>query len=529
MRLRLPIRPRDRRLPAATGRARDDRGSIPFALMLMLVGISTSTLLVPTVLGQLSSTREAVQRSDSLYAAQAGLDVAIGHIRAARDGTTAPNGAPNGSLAALPCGPLAGQVSAGSSRYTVSITYLDDDPQGHDTDPTWVGAHTVGCIPGGGTATSPAFAMLVSAGTGSASGAYTNANSRTLRATYTFQTINTNIAGGLIHTYKKAGKQDLCFDAGSGNPSTGAFLLMELCSPGALQQLFAYNPNLTLTLTSSQSAIQPLGMCLDADVPHAVGSLVRFEPCATTTTPSQQWSINDEGNFEGTTDGRSLDGFCFNVQNGNNKGSFVILSRNCRNGADEVRTFAPESSVGAGAAGAGSGQLVNFKQFGRCLDVTEFNLTKGYMIAWPCKQAPDPTYVRWNQRFALPSTDPVTGVGVGRIVTNADGPEYCLRSPKSTAAGQYVIFTGCTGGDDQLWTVNRDTGAYATSYTVVDSAGLCLSPTNPYATPPDLYKPDEYINVSKIVMDDCDGATIQKWNAPPNILDPSPVKDIAER
>ena len=66
---------------------------------------------------------------------------------------------------------------------------------------------------------------------------------------------------------------------------------------------------------------------------------------------------------------------------------------------DNIKDLAPDAAVGAGAAGASSGQLVNFNQFGRCLDVTNQDVTSAYLIAWPCKQAPDPTNVAWNQRW----------------------------------------------------------------------------------------------------------------------------------
>ena len=70
-----------------------------------------------------------------------------------------------------------------------------------------------------------------------------------------------------------------------------------------------------------------------------------------------------------------------------------------------------------------------------------------------------------------------------------------------------------------------DTGVYATSYQIVDGYGYCLTPTD--ATPPDLYPGVN--QVSKIIVRVCDGSTPQKWNAPPGILDATPLKDIGER
>ncbi len=65
------------------------------------------------------------------------------------------------------------------------------------------------------------------------------------------------------------------------------------------------------------------------------------------------------------------------------------------------------------------------------------------------------------------------------------------------------------------WTVNRDTGIYATSYTVVDSYGRCLAngpPTGSY---------------SSLITSTCDGSEGQKWNAPAGFA-PSDLTSIQE-
>src|SRR5919112_154102 len=81
-----------------TSRVRkDDTGSLPLAMLLILVSVSLSTLMTPMVLSQIDSTRVDSRRVHALHAAQAGLDVAMAHIRAADDG------AGNGRIAKLPC------------------------------------------------------------------------------------------------------------------------------------------------------------------------------------------------------------------------------------------------------------------------------------------------------------------------------------------------------------------------------------------------------------------------------------------
>jgi hypothetical protein len=522
--------PRRRRPPREHGTAAHragESGSIPLALLLTLVAVTLSALLLPMVLTQVSGTRADIRRVHALHAAQAGLDVALGHIRAAKDA------AGNGVLAGLPCGLLSGQVGAGgTARYQVSVDYFTADPQGRSD--SWIAANRIPCVAGGGTLSSPGYALLRSRGTDEPTGPIASAPGRSVQGTYTFETTNQNLAGGLIHVYKTATSTDLCMDAGSGSPAAGTNLRMGLCTVGSIRQKFAYNPNLTLGLVASRTALLPLGMCLDAGTPHAVGQVVQFQPCATTTAPRQQWSINDSANFEGTANGATLDGFCFTVQSPNSPGSYVVLgsvaTSTCHGGYNNVQTFSPEASVGAGAAGAAADQLVNFSQFGRCLDVTEQNVTYGYLIAWPCKQAPDPANVAWNQKWLLPAVATGASSGTGRITTNPTSGLYCLRSPGSTATGQYVTVAACPSGAtpvDMTWTSYLDTGSYPTSYRIRDGYGNCLQPTDPAATPPDLYPKGQQI--SKIVVAACTGSGLQKWNAPPNILQSLPLKDIGEK
>jgi hypothetical protein len=502
-------------------RRRDDRGSIPIALLLTLVSIGLSAILVAVVTAQFTTTRVSVQRVHALHAAQAGIDVALGQLRAA-----------NGELAKLPCrttesplrNPFTGRVGAGgTARYEVGIDYFTTDPQGKDD--AWLTANRLSCSAGAGTFNTPGFALLRSRGTDD------SRTWRNLRATYTVQTSNQNIVGGLVHVFRTATSSDMCFDAGSSSPSAGTNLQMQLCSAGSSRQQFAYNPNLTLTLVSSKTRTIPLGMCLDAGTPHAIGSVVQFRPCADTTKPQQQWSINDSANFEGTTDGRTLDGYCFNVQSPNTPGSFVVLGRGsqCNRAYDNVQAFSPEATTGAGASGSDAGQLVNFDQFGRCVDVTEQNVGYAYLIVWPCKQAPDPTNVSWNQKYTLPAIPDTATNATGRIFTTWDGVRYCLQSPVSTAAGRYVQVNPCpvTTPAKMTWTIYGDTGTYTTGYRIIDNAGYCLSPTDPEAATPDLYPSGQQI--SKLIVAPCTGSTLQKWNAPPNILQSTPLKDIREQ
>jgi hypothetical protein len=490
--------------------AGDETGSLALAVLLSIVGISLTALLVPIVLRQMSTTRSYVVRNQALNAAQGGLDVALAHIRAARDSSG------NGVLASLPCGPFSASITTGGARYQVTIAYLTADPRGR-TD-AWIAANAMTCLAGGGVGTTPAYAALRSEGDDQPSGTFVAR--RTLRATYQFQTSNQNIAGGLIHVYQ--GNPDLCFDAGSTSPAAGTNLVLRACDPQSRAQAFAYTDDLNLQLVSSKTTSQPLGMCLEA-APTS-GTLVAFQPCVDPPVARQRWSLNDSSRFQGTTDGVNLNSLCFVIQTPNTSGSLLALGSCSGTGS-----FAPEAAVGAGAAGTGSGQLVNFSQFGRCLDVTEFWnwTTYGYLISWPCKQAPSATQIGQNQRWTLPATG-VTG-RISSLVQDPNLLPWCLQSPGSVASGQYVRIVLCpvTLTQNLRWTVYGDTGAYATSYQIVDGYGYCLQATDQDASPADLYPYGS--EIAKIIVRTCNGSTLQKWNAPPGILDSVPFKDLNER
>jgi len=547
-------------------RVRDeDAGSLAVAMMLTLVGVSLSGLLVPVVVDQLHTASQAFRRDRALNAAQSGIEIAMAQIRAASvTGTTAaaplvgvrdslkclydtPQASDKLYLAEGNDHPQTGKLGP-SSTFAVSTLYLTNDPSQVTADPFTdfpAFAGQAGLIPctsstmdplgnllaAGKPKSVPLFALLVSTGVDTAGGG--TAYSRKLTATYVFTTTTPNISGGLIHVYKTATSQDLCLDAASSSPTVGANVIMRPCSPGSNSQKFGYNANLTLSL-SATTVGGALGMCLDAGPTHAVGNYVVFSSCASTTVPRQQWSINNSANFEGTTDGKTLDGYCFNVQSPDVSGSFVVLgkaSTKCYNGYDNIETWQPEASTGAGAAGPAIGELIDFSQFGRCLDVTEGNVNYQYLIAWPCKQAPDPAGVSWNQRWALPAVTKHNDdwYGTGRVTTSPSSGTYCLLSPRSTAAGKYVSVTLCDpqNPDNQKWTVYNSATSPYDSFTVKDVDNHCLQPTDPTVKAPDFYPKGQ--NISKIIVAVCNGGPLQKWNAPPTVLNTTPLKDVGEK
>lgn len=501
---------------------RDERGSLPLAMMLTLVGTSLSTLIVPVVISQVRDTQSTVERARALHAAQAGIDMVTGAIRASA-----------GSIANLVCMPAAapviGAVGAGlPGRYQVSVEYQDAT---HKALPCASKLSHLLSV--------PSYAVITSLGTVEGTAGQPilpgDPRTRTLTATYVFRFTNANVEGGLVRFYGGA----YCLDGGSGSPGTGTIVTTQPCNPGSAQQTFAYTKYLTLQLVSSRTAANPLGMCIDSGPSPISGALLRFQVCGTAVTVPyhQRWNLNDSSNFQSTSAAGGLGTSCMHAKAGSTNGAFMEVV-GCGGTADNTRTFAPEASVGAGAAGAPY-NLVNFKQFGRCVDVTNFDTTLD-LIVWPCKQAPNPLNVAWNQRFTVPLAASEQGTVKG-LITTYDNTRtyktYCLTTYKPGGAKHFVMMKACpTALDTQeardavQWKVSYQEATYGTSYIIKDAYDRCLSPTNlddPALPASDIFKGSTV--VSKLTTAVCDGSKLQKWNAPANIEDPTPLKNIGEK
>lgn len=503
-----------------TGAPVDDRGSLPMAMLMTLVSVALSALLASIVTAQIDAAKQSRQRVHALHAAQAGIETALGQIRAS-----------DGTRSLMPCGPISGSVSAaGTSRYQVTIDYLPAGENPENQPDTWIDtdANPIACNASTGPISTPRYALLRSRGTELASGAITAVSGRTVRATYKIKlTDEIAASGGLIHVYKLSTSTDLCLDAGSATPAAGTRVRVQPCSPASAEQNFTYNTNLTISLFGSS-------MCLQAGATHSNGTYVTLENCATVTSYLQQWSWNAAQSFMGVNSSNNTDGYCFNVQSPNVAGSYVILSNsNCGGGYDNIHSFSPDAKVGAGASGAAVGNLVNYDQYGRCVDVTGGDVNYSHHILWPCKQAPDPADLDWNQVWVIPTISTTTNSGTGQIYTTRSLIRYCLVTPGSTASGQYVLVTPCLTASTQTstWTVYQETGNPLTNYRIIDSFGYCLMPTNPDEVPPDLYA--QGTRISKLVVATCSSSSpysrLQKWNAPPDADKATSLTDIRER
>ncbi len=499
-----------RRLPDA----RDDEGSMAMIMLVIIVGVMLSAILVPMVIQQSRTTRFDTTRVQSLDAAQAGIDVALGQIRTAITSGIGDSGK-------LPCGPYSGSVNTvGAASYNVTISYYVADPVRFPSTPTMI------CAPGYGTydtasaSFTPSYAQIVSVGT---DGPPTGGASigRTLVTTYVFQTSNTNIPGGLIRIYPSStASQALCMDAGSATPTAGTSILVQPCStssPPAAQQVFVYRNDLTLQLLSSVTTANPNGLCLSYNTPLTSTNPVVLATCAASgATPSylQQWSYNDNGGYQTSTLLSSTTGtlgtLCMGVAS--QTAGLAVTFATCTNSAgstDPVQTWIPSPSVGAGAAKPP--QLINYNEFGRCLDVDNQDVNTSHLIDFPCKQNPYAGAVAFNQKFTTPTIATGAASGTGQFYTTTNGTNYCMTSPLTN--GGYPVMRVCSSSTaGQTWTFYNGSSTlnYSTKYTVVDSNGLCLGLRAPYGTEA----------WSSIDVETCTGSTEQKWNAQANFSAP---------
>ena len=503
---------------------RDERGSLPMVLFVMMIGLAMTAVLIPTLITQDRMSVYSSTHLRSLSAAQAGVNVVVGKIRAATaDGV--------GDPSALPCAPstnpLTGAIdSQGKLTYRTYVRYFVIDPVQNPS------ATPMLCVSGSGTydtATGtyvPTYAEITSTGTDSTYAGSSNSGAslgRTLTTTYVFKTSNRNVAGGQIRIYPpgNASTNAFCMDAGSTTPAAATVIVLAVCStttPVAAQQQFSYRSDLTLQLNTSITSAYANGLCLATATTSGApvsGNTVYLSACKALGSPTydQQWSFNDNGMFQASNSNSastgSLPNLCMSVTSQTLGRQVTLLgcSYDGQGTSSTTQAWIPSPSVGNGAAAAP--QLVNFQQFGRCADVTGQNVSADHMIAFPCKQNPLASSVAWNQKFTYSAS-------TGWLSTTTGGTQYCLFSPRTE--GGRVRLTVCSTpssvagvtASQLVWSSlgSAATTPYAQRYTFVDSSTddtRCLSITAPPASDS---APWYYIVVAS-----CDGSTAQKWNA----------------
>lgn len=542
-------------MTAWRGRRPEDEEGIALVLTLLLIVMvaGLSLAMGAVILLQQQPTQEARKRVLTINAAQSGLQVALLNLRAANDGAN------NGDITKIPCtsttaatfstvSPVAeekmdgaaytGIVTSASDTanpgYTVSVAYFRVNPAG--MTPGQLKAIVMPCRAAGGVGSVPAFAYLQSYGSGTrVPGNTANQGNRTQVATYQFTTTNINVVGGRLRSY---GTQQ-CLDAGDAPVSPGRLLTLQPClALGTARQTWQYRRDLSLFYGGDTT----LNLCIQA--PSGTDNRPVLKTCTTSGASSgtgstypyaagqqvQEWGFNDNGHFASAANDGNVGGAC--LQPAGAGGSTAAASGaalvyvGCDGNTEGPAAFDPDPQVGAGKAGGGitgvpgaTKQFVNYAQFGRCLDITGGSVAATFLIAYPCKQAPDSNKLRFNQVWTYaPGAD---GYGPFSVInTEGDQLRYCLTAP---AAGSFPTVTACptTVADAQQWHATGKATTYAGSYTLVSkSSGQCLG-LAPYSE-------GQAFGATKITTSPCDGSSVQKWNAPPDAVT-NPLSNILEQ
>lgn len=506
------------------GAPKDLGAAMLSVLMLILVLTSLAILVLTLTLSQTTPTLMQDKNVRTLAAAQAGLDAAAFQIRHA-----ALSGGSDtfGDINKLPCsvaGPVEGDGA--NTSFEVQIRYYKEDPEGQDE--TWLAENALDCepIPGhmGGLRDVARYALLTAEGFDPEATAVTDRADRTLEATYTFQLTTRKLAGGRIWD----NNSQFCWVAESPDPGARVYYRSgnsESCKDPSDVNLWTWADDYMIHL-SSTDAHGAIPLCLTGRHTGTTPQPMRLSECTTTSTDpdGQRFAWTGQHTWRG--------------QNSNNTGavnSYIIKGedRSVYDGMavavgshDHLRSVNPDPAVGKGNASYETDQVVNHQLFGRCLDVTDADINRQYMITYPCKQDPGGGGdFDWNHKWYY--SEP--GLGQEYVTTQImvirSGVEYCLIAPTQLntnfeTAGTYApisalfprFHTGLENGGRECNTSRTEWKRYgynddeSLAYHIVDANGRCLSAAGPRTT--------HHEQWSTVIVEECSESEAQQWNVP---------------
>lgn len=505
--------------------AAEDGAALLMVLMLIMVTATLSILVLGLVLAQVKPSQFAQKNSRTVFAAEAGIEAALGEIRSSLKPPDH-SGAVYGDRSKLPC-TVDGPVVSGTDNltYSVAITYYKDDPSGKD--PVWLAANKLACNKGYGTLVEPSFAILEASGTANGvKGLAATAGNRSISTIYAFQVTNVNVSGGLMYNFDDS----FCLRADAA-VANAKVRYTATCNGGDDLALWVYDTDYGIKLASTVGTGAEL--CITgASANLTSGQTVDVSLQLCNNSWNQFWSYQGGANFRSqrsdNTNYSSPSACLWAGTSGTSlqNRTLQVGTSGCT-GNTPATSFSPEPMVGPGAAGYNTNQIVNYLEFGRCFDVTNENPNSTFMIIYPCKQDPSGgSRLCWNHRWyyvegtTSPQRISINYPGGGCTSTGAT-TQYCLQAPTLTAANpRYVRVVTCSTTDPrQQWVRYGFTGDYKSSYTFVDTYGRCAS-VGPKA-------PGGLSPFSTIVVATCSGGPEQKWNAPPG-ADPAAVKNFRE-
>lgn len=479
----------------------DAGAAMLMTIMFIIFTAGFMLVLLAVLTSQLQPVQIAQKTTRTVYAAQAGIQAGLSVMRSnTKVVGTGASAVTYGDPTKLPAS-LTGTVDGTTTsalKYTVSVTYFKTDPAGKNA--TWLAANKLAYPLTGSTASQPAFARLVSVGSDTAvTGMAATSGNRTVVAVYAFTTTNVNHPGGLI----LSADGTKCMRADSA--TSGAKINMVAvasCTDDTLD-MWVYDTDWKLKLASTIGSATVL--CITGQqwlsTTNGYDSTTvdaTLRACGTTNASAygnQLWSWDSPNSWIGQ-----------NKANTARSTRWLGLSSNkLIESTTSGNTFNPQPAVGAGAASKATVQIVNYKEFGRCMDVTDTDINKAFMIVYPCKQDPTGTgtNILWNHKWSyIEPTAPATTTAWQQIkVTN--GSTYCLTM--STTTTDLTMKACSTSDTKQRFVRNTETGSNLSSWTfqLDGDRTKCLSsvPESGYAW-------------SHIRLVACDGSTAQKWNAP---------------
>lgn len=504
--------------PRVRARAREGGSDVGAAMMtvimlIMIVG-SLSVLLLGVIVAQVKPTMFADKNARTVFAAETGLDATLSQVRSAV-GPTDPSGNAYGDPTKLPCSVQGAVGAAGTPlSYSVRVQYFDENPVGKDA--TWRAANAFPCVPGSGVSVAPGFAVLSSEGLDAGvAGMATASGNRRLETIYTFQISNNNIDGGTIYAF---GAKHCLQATGQTAGSKVLYVDAAQCGSDDPRQLWSYAKDYTIHLSVTDLGGAGSALCMTGNASTGGNIDVTLTPCSASNT-AQKFSWEGGARWRGQqTSNAGYSGSCLGATAVYTDAALIgkpLKYGTCGGDNSTSGSFDPDPRVGAGAAGKSTLQVVNFLEFGRCLDVTDEDVTKSFMISYPCKQDPSGgSQLKWNHKWNYSEPMSLKGslggqqvvVKNGSTTRGVNGANYCMTTAGATASPGYITMTQCTAGNlDQSWTRHAERATYAESWTFTDRYGRCLS----------LGEKMPATTWSKITVAPCSGGTEQKWNAPP--------------
>lgn len=485
------------------GRRSDDDDGFAMLTVIMLIMVCTaiSVLMLGVVVAQVKPTVFEAKNTRTISAAEAGIDASLSILRTALGAPDVITGQISGDPRKLPCtvGGTVGGTST-SLRYNVAITYFKANPASKDA--TWRAANKMTCVVGSGLSTAPAYAIITSVGGDAAVGGYdADVGNRTLESLYTFQVLNATTAGGTIYTFGDG----YCLQATWNPPragSTVSYIPATSCRTDGPRLLWSYGTDYGIHLAVTD--LSGTKLCLTG----SAGATVTLQACTGAFDQLFSW----EGGAVWRGENSSKTGYSSECLGTGDSAltdltdKLLTITTSCAsNGA--WGSFDPDPRVGAGAAGYTTHQIVNFLEFGRCMDVTNEQVWSTFMISYPCKQDPSGgSLLAWNHKWYYSEPTGSTGsLGGQKIQVNDPwAGAYCLTTPATSVSPAYPTMTPCGSDPKQIWTrTAKAATSYADSWTFTDTYGRCISLGD---------KMDG--SWSKLLMATCNGGPEQKWNAP---------------